>query len=91
LYEAIKALYSGPIIVNDRKVIKPKEIDIYLPDLKLGFEYQGEHWHPGDGSREALKIALAADAGVHLEEFWELLWRHKRAEQLDRLKKLLVK
>lgn len=89
LYEAIKGLYGGPILVNDRRAIKPKEIDIYLPELKLGFEYHGEYWHPGDGSREAGKIKLAAEQGIKLEEFWELLWKHKRPQQIQRLKLLL--
>jgi len=41
-----------------------KEIDVLLPDLKLGFEFNGEYWHSPDKkkigyhfskSREALK------------------------------------
>lgn len=30
---------------NTRKVIKPYELDIYLPDYKLAFEYNGKGWH----------------------------------------------
>lgn len=89
LYEAIRARYSGPIIVNDRKTLKPKEIDIYLPELKLGFEYHGEYWHPGDGTREASKIMMAAERGIMIEEFWELLWKHKMKQQLARLDALI--
>lgn len=37
--------YDGIIIHNDRKVLRPKEIDIYLPDLKIGIEYNGLYWH----------------------------------------------
>jgi len=89
LYEAVKALYTGRIIVNDRQAIKPKEIDIYLPDLKIGFEYHGEYWHPGDGSREADKLAYAAEQGIVIHEFWELLWKHKQKQELVRLKTIL--
>ena len=33
------------IIENDYKELNGKEIDIYLPDLKLGFEFDGTYWH----------------------------------------------
>ena len=89
LYETIRAMYDGPIFVNGRAAIRPKEIDIYLPELKLGFEYHGEYWHPGDGTREADKIKLAASKGIHLEEVWETLWKHKRVQQIAKLKELL--
>lgn len=33
------------VIRNTRKLIPPKEIDIYLPEYKLGIEYCGLYWH----------------------------------------------
>lgn len=41
----IKTIYDGIIIENDRKILNGKEIDIYLPELKLGFEFDGSYWH----------------------------------------------
>ncbi len=35
-------LFNQYEIKKDRTVLKPFEIDIYIPDLKLGFEYDGE-------------------------------------------------
>lgn len=32
-------------VLHDRKTIKPKEIDIYLPDYHIGIECNGIHWH----------------------------------------------
>lgn len=90
LYEAIRERYGGEILVNDRKVIRPLEIDIYIPEMNLGFEYHGEYWHPGDGTREHNKVLIASAAGVRIEEFWELLWKHKRKVQLDRLDALFM-
>lgn len=69
------------IIVNDRKPLAPKEIDVYLPELKLGFEFNGKYWHEGDGSRERLKTELAADVGIRLIHVEELDWKKKRKEQ----------
>lgn len=82
VYEAVRALYPGPIVVNDRAAIGPREIDIYMPELKLGIEYHGEYWHPGDGTREADKVMYAASRGITIIEIWETLWKHKRQQQL---------
>ena len=43
---------------NDRKTIKPYEIDVYLPDYNLGFEYNGKGWHI-DNERDKLKNDLS--------------------------------
>lgn len=43
--EYIKSIYSGEIISNDRIQLGGKELDIYLPELKLAFEYDGTYWH----------------------------------------------
>lgn len=32
-------------IVNDRKLIKPHELDIIIPELKIAIEYDGLYWH----------------------------------------------
>lgn len=45
LCEYIKLIYSGIVLENARNIIGKKELDIYLPDLKLAFEYDGEYWH----------------------------------------------
>lgn len=45
LFNFIKDNYNDDIIINDRKIIYPYEIDIYLPKLKLGFEFNGLYWH----------------------------------------------
>lgn len=43
--EFIKNNYAGTIIDNDRKLIKPREIDILLSDLKIAIEYNGTNFH----------------------------------------------
>ena len=78
LYELIRQNYPGKIIVNDRQAIAPKEIDIYIPELKLGFEFNGKYWHPGDGSRERFKTDEADALGIHIEHIWEIEWLQKK-------------
>jgi endogenous inhibitor of DNA gyrase (YacG/DUF329 family) len=81
LYELIRKNYSGVIIVNDRIAIAPKEIDIYLPDLKLGFEFNGKYWHEGNGSRERFKTTEADAAGIRIVHIWETEWKKDRSLQ----------
>jgi hypothetical protein len=44
--EFIKEHYSGEIKTSDRTILKPKELDIYIPDKALAIEYNGECWQP---------------------------------------------
>ena len=41
----IKSIYTGKILENDRTLLKGKELDIYLPDLKIAFEMNGYYFH----------------------------------------------
>lgn len=59
LFEFIKNNYNKEILENDRNILENREIDIYLPDLKIGFEFDGTFWHadprfykPGDLIKE---------------------------------------
>lgn len=44
------------------------ELDIFIPSLKAGIEYQGSHWHSSDTvkKRDSDKQELAKAAGIHL-------------------------
>jgi len=33
------------ILTNERTILYPKEIDIYIPSLKLAIEFNGTYWH----------------------------------------------
>ena len=67
---------------RNRKVISPKELDIYLPDDQLAVEYCGMYWHShkneGDERenkhRHAIKHKLCADKGVRLITVYESEW-----------------
>jgi len=41
----IKENYDGKIIGSDRTVLDGLELDIYLPDLNIAFEFDGIYWH----------------------------------------------
>lgn len=43
--EFIKSIYHGIIKLNDRTVLSPKELDIYIPDKQLAIEVDGLYYH----------------------------------------------
>ena len=45
ILELIKKNYEKEIVVNDRDLLNGKEIDIYLPEDNIAFEYNGLYWH----------------------------------------------
>ena len=70
------------VVRRDRSVIGPKELDIYLPELKLAVEYCGMYWHScGDKEETARhkrdhedKHKLCEAAGVRLITLFEDEW-----------------
>jgi hypothetical protein len=71
-----------PIKRNCRDLIFPKEIDIVLPEFKLGIEYCGLYWHsdknkPNNYHEDKLK--QANNAGYGLIHVFEDEWRDKPA------------
>jgi hypothetical protein len=81
------------VLRNDRSVLGGSEIDVLVPDLHLGFEYNGLHWHachrPEDVSRHEDKTRLAADHGIRLMTIWEDDWLDHRTIVEDHLTTLL--
>lgn len=70
----ISKWYSGPIVENDRTLIKPQEVDILLPELKVGIEVCGNYWHSelfkSDGYHSEKMKAVEA-AGYRLVTIFE--------------------
>ena len=80
LYEYIKEFYFGKILKNDRQLLNGKEIDIYLPEKKLAFEFNGIYWHSELNVKEDYhfnKTMSCLENGVQLIHIWEDDWLHK--------------
>lgn len=59
------------ILPNDRTILEGKEIDILLPELNIGFEYDGIYWHKDRDEYDKVKDDLAKRKGViiyHINE-----------------------
>ena len=66
-------------IQNDRKILNGKEIDILIPDLKLGIEYNGNKYHTEDYGQKYPnyhldKLITANKAGYNLIQIFEDEW-----------------
>lgn len=53
---------------DTRQIVKPYEIDVYYPTLKLGFEYQGKLWHKEkyNNNRDLIKAKICLEVGITL-------------------------
>lgn len=81
LLDFIKSIYNGPIIENERTLIYPQELDIYLPEKKLAFEYNGTFWHSArykDSKYHYNKSKACEEAGVRLIHIYEYEWFNER-------------
>lgn len=60
------------------------ELDIYLPELRVGIEFNGLYWHdeaePAVKRRHEAKASRAADAGIALVIVWEDDWKDRRED-----------
>jgi len=94
LQNIIKENYTGNIILNDRKIIKPYELDVYLPDLKLAFEYNGLFRHNEMGKSNDYhlnKTESCEKQGIHLIHIYEDDWVYKQEIVKSRILNLLGK
>jgi hypothetical protein len=81
LYNLIRENYNGVIVQNTKDVIKPYEIDIYLPELKLGFEFNGVFWHSDkfkDNNYHLKKYNKGVENDIKIITIWEDDWTLKR-------------
>jgi len=74
----INSIYEGKIISSYRDGL---EIDIYLPDLKIGFEFNGLYWHSEeykDRNYHIDKTNYFKNRGIRIIHIWEDDWDNKK-------------
>lgn len=74
IIDDIKMFYDGIILENDKNALKPFEIDIYLPEIKVGIEINGLYWHSEIFKTKNYhyeKYLKSIDNNIKLYSFWE--------------------
>lgn len=92
LLQFIKDNYSGKIIENSRDIIKGKELDIYLPDKKLAFEFNGTFYHSSIYKSEKYhqeKTLACREQGIKLIHVFEYEWAFKQEKVKNLIKTAL--
>jgi len=79
VYEFIQSLDSEmKIVQSDKKLLRGKELDIYIPEKKFAVEFNGLFWHSeGAGKGKAYhhdKWLQCKLLGVQLVQVWEDEW-----------------
>jgi len=81
LYDFINENYDNEIIQNSKKIISPLELDIYLPELKLAFEFNGLFWHNEinkENNYHLNKTELCEEKDIQLIHIYEDDWLYKQ-------------
>ena len=92
LFNFISSIYSGEIIKNDRSILNGKELDIYLPELGLAFEFNGVYWHsemfkPKKYHQD--KVLTCKSKNIRLIQIWEDDWMYNQDVVKDVIKSKL--
>lgn len=78
ILEFISGIYKNEIIESYRDKL---EIDIYLPNLKLGFEFNGLYWHSEinkDKNYHLNKTNYFKEKGIRIIHIWEDDWSFRK-------------
>ena len=89
----IKGIYSGLVLENDREVLKPRDLDIYLPERELAFEYDGLFYHSTEHGAEPKhmldKTTACLEKGIQLVHIFEDEWLSGKDIVKSRIRSLL--
>ena len=70
VYFYVKKIFPDAIS-GDRTALNGSELDIYIPSIKTGIEYDGYKWHK-DIAKDEAKNLLCSDYGIKLYRFREI-------------------
>lgn len=88
--KSIQAFMDSLVLLyrtHERSVVKKMELDIYIPDKKIGIEFNGLYWHDENHKTQSYhhaKWLAAKEAGVQLIQIWEDDW-NRNPELIKRM------
>lgn len=88
----IKSVFHDEVNENIRTIIHPYELDIYIPSLKIAFEYDGLYWHSimeKDKKYHLMKTKMCEENGIQLIHIFENEWLFKTDIVKSRIRNLI--
>ena len=83
-------------ILDDRNIIAPSEVDIFIPDKNFAIEFNGSYWHseaclePKKARNKHIKkTKLCREKGIRLFHIFEHYWDERREKILNFIKTIL--
>jgi len=78
---------------NQRNIISPYELDIFIPKLKIAIEYCGLYWHSEQQGKTATyhqnKLLRCQSMGIQLITIFEDEWQNKKHQVQSKLKAVI--
>jgi len=78
----LQSIGDFELLLKSRKLIPPLEIDIYIPERKVGIEINGLYYHSElkirDSNYHHQKYKMCKSAGIRLIQVWEDEWRDRQ-------------
>lgn len=93
--EFIRPLGVENVLTNDRTLLDGEELDIYLPDYNVAFEFNGLFWHTTRYKKDKFyhinKTKKCLDKGVTLYHIFEDEWNYRKEVWKSIIRKVLNK
>lgn len=83
------------IYKNYRKLIFPKEVDIYIPSRKLAIEFNGIYFHSHNNGGKSRtyhldKLKKCQEKGIKLLQIWDIEWINKKEIIQNIIRNILI-
>ena len=78
--------------IHDRKILNGEELDIFVPDKNIAFEYDGIYWHCElfkDKEYHLRKTEICADKNIKLIHIFDDEWKYKKNIVKSRISNIL--
>ena len=92
LVDYVKSLYNGSIVENNRKLLNGKELDIYITDLNLAIEFNGNYWHSDaiiQSNKHIEKSLNCKNKNIRLIHIFEYEWDYNKEKIKSLIKQSL--
>lgn len=92
-YNSLKIMLPSNIKIlhNDRTILDGKELDVYIPQLKMAFEFNGVYFHSDAVQFDELyhqkKSEKCEAMGIKLIQIFSDEWEKKRSQVVDLIRK----